>query len=60
MYKKTIPSPAKTQNVERAFKEEDAPSQNAIALVIDVIVIDAPAFFIPSIILFLTDCFASV
>ena len=55
-----MPNPANTQKLERAYKDDDAPSQNAIALVTEVIVIDAPACFMPSFILFSTERDGSV
>jgi len=48
------PSPAKKQKLERASREEVQPRKKAIAFVKDVIVIDDPACFIPSIILYST------
>lgn len=49
-----IPIPAKKQKLESASSEELQPRKKAIAFVKEVIVIEEPAFYRPTIILFST------
>lgn len=50
-----MPSPANMQKLERASSEETVPKKKAIAFVSEVIVIEVPAFLMPSYIRFSTE-----
>ena len=56
----STPNPAKRQKLESAFKDDVVPKKKAIALVIEVIVIEEPAAIIPCFILSFTGFLGSV
>lgn len=59
-YKKITPTPAKRQKLDNALIDELIPIKKAIAFVREVIVIEDPDSFKPSLILSYTERFGSV